>query len=629
MVITLRAGATLGLALAVSWARPQDVLILRDGTRRAGEVRSCNDASCRVDAESVPRARIVWVGFGQADAAPPAPRNLAPDEVHLVKGEVVSGDVVGLSLGGVLIGEKSFDREEVAWVRFAGPAPMPARTPSPPPPGGPIRGQSSPPAGGPSPRADQPVPPPATPLPPTPPDRATPEPPPGSVRERGVLWTGTLSARLLKRPSPGSSNEKTSFFSLRLREVRVAPLMIQLAGKWQEVGKNIGLENEGSAVTTRETHTAGFLRCWGEGTVTLAGSGNGPGGYLDLKSRDVDVTPALGYDLPRPSGRYAFATYNPAHHSYPATCQTEGRTWPGKMYHPIIQVGRPRHMGPRESRQGLVDPEVRGLVQGRMQGSYAVSDGIRDLTVSWMLCREGDVCPPGPTLPEGPPQDFDKCGRSGQKASLRDTCHAQLDARLKELAPAFAEYNEQMKGAEANRDAFQKAQEFCELYDKATEILEAIVSGGTGPAAKAAQSLVYLRDIIAKAQSGELASLLYPEQLAEYLGYYEKAKAIWFEVTADEISKMRHKLEGCSGKVPIETYLGAKKFIEHFSAAKQTWNSKVAPGLNDLRSKGLECASLDHAAWRECFDDAACRGVPPACGPEPSLSGAYDKIRPD
>lgn len=80
----------------------------------------------------------------------------------------------------------------------------------------------------------------------------------------------------------------------------------------------------------------------------------------------------------------------------------------------------------------------------------------------------------------------------------------------------------------------------------------------------------------------------------------------------------------CSGKVPIETWAKANQFIEDLAAARRVWESDVAPGINDLRSKGLECAGLEHLAWRACFADAACRGVAPDCGPEPSLAGAYD-----
>lgn len=32
----------------------------------------------------------------------------------------------------------------------------------------------------------------------------------------------------------------------------------------------------------------------------------------------------------------------------------------------------------------------------------------------------------------------------------------------------------------------------------------------------------------------------------------------------------------------------------------------------------------DDEAWRACLEDAECRGVPPDCGPEPSLAGAHD-----
>ncbi len=595
-----------------------DAVALRDGSVRIGELVACAGESCYLEGAGPLRRRdIAAIAFGAGSAekggAAMAGDAGAEDRLVLAGGGTRDGAVYGVSPEDVVAASGTYERNSVAAILFVAdssdtvpdaygaPPDAPPAAPPAPPPGSPAPAPSPPaaPGGGPAGSAPQ------------------------GMGERGALWTGTLSERQVLRPSSGAADERTSFFSLRLREVRVSPLMIQQSGKWQKVGSSIGLENEGSTVTTRETSTSGLTHCWGQGTLTMAQPG--PAGHLFLKSREVDLTPLLGYDFPRAGGRYGFATYAWGDYSYPMTCQTEGRITSGEyhdFYYPVIEVS---YLGPREDREGLVDPEARGLVQGKMQGSYTASDGSRDLTVSWMLCREGDDCPPPPELPQTP-GDFDPCARAGQQAAQRDTCRSQLDAMLAALTPALAEYNELTALAEANREAFQEAQDFCQLYDKAKEVLEAILSGGTGPAAEAARALVYLRDVIAKAQSGDLGSMLYPDQVKKFLGYYTKAKSVWFELTADEVSKMRRDLGACSGKVPIETYLKAKKFLEHLAAAKQVWDSKVAPGMNDLRTQGLECAYLDHAAWRECFADAECRGMPPECGPEPSLEGAYDGL---
>jgi hypothetical protein len=261
-----------------------------------------------------------------------------------------------------------------------------------------------------------------------------------------------------------------------------------------------------------------------------------------------------------------------------------------------------------------------------MEGSYQTRTGDRSSRVSWSLCREGSDCASAPEpAPPSQGDDFDPCGRSGQQAALADTCRSQLDALLEQIGPAFEEYNGYMDSAERNRGAFDEAQSWCAVYDKTKELLEAVLTGGVGPAAEAGRSLIYLRDVIEKVQNGDLATMLYPSSVKTFLGHYKKVKAIWFELTADELAKMQRDHDACSGKVPIETYMAAKQFLADLDAAKRVWETRVAPGLNDLRSKGLECAHLDHVAWRACLANAECRGEPPtACGPEPSLAGAYD-----
>jgi len=595
-----------------------DAVAMRDGSVRIGELVACGGGSCYLEGEgSLSRRDIAAIAFGggAADKGGKAPAGEAgtQDRLVLASGGTRDGAVYGVSPEDIVAASGTYERSAVAAILFAAGAPAPPPGSFGAPPGNPPAGTPAPPP--------PPPPTPGSPPPPQPPGGAPPgSSPPPNLGERGALWTGTLTAREL-----WSDREEISLFTLRLREVRIYPLMMQLSGKWQKVGRGIALSNEGSTVTMRVTSTSGLNHCWGQGTMTID-EGQGPSGGMALKSRDVDLTPLLGYDVPLAGGSYAFATFGAVNnYSYPTTCRGEhGITSVDRdLHYPVIWVSRDPRTLPGEG-SAYLDPETRVLVQGRMEGSYAVSYEFSDRTVSWSLCREGAACPPPPDLPETPEEDFDPCARAGQPAALRDTCRSQLDVMLEALGPGLAEYNALMASAEPNREAFQNAQQFCEFYNQAKEVLEAILSGGAGQAAEAARALMYLRDVIAKVQSGDLASMLYPAHVKKFLGYYKKAKAVWFELTADEISKMQRDLGACSGKVPIETYLKAKKFVEDIASAKRVWDAKVAPGMNDLRTMGLQCAYLDHAAWRACFSDAECQGVPPDCGPEPSLEGAYD-----
>lgn len=113
----------LTLVAAVLLAAPlaaQDVLVLTDGSRRAGSVQACTEERCVVGGAPVARAEIAWVGLATGDAPPPAGAAAAQDALHLADGTVVSGPVLGISLGVVATETESYERERVRWVRFAG-----------------------------------------------------------------------------------------------------------------------------------------------------------------------------------------------------------------------------------------------------------------------------------------------------------------------------------------------------------------------------------------------------------------------------------------------------------------------------------------------------------------------------
>lgn len=594
-----------------SGAMAKDLLVAADGSIRSGNLEQCNAVSCTFDGGVILLERIRWIGLGQEGQTPPS---AADDTVYMVESDPVAARLSGLDDANVSTTRGTFRRIDVRWIHLA-----PAQPPPPQGSGGrPIHhDDSAPPAGAPPsapPPATPPAPPLGSPAPGAPPSSALPP----STR-RGPLWTGAIDSKLWGT-TDGIFSVMEAHVDVKIREL-ISPMLIP--GSLKPIGTISSFHAEGTVLSNSVRCGGAGISCSGQGTTTIRQDNGSVGGAIYRRTRADSSTAFYGVEIPQGKALYFLSVAPSDNPHFDVTYQNAYGTDVSPLGFSAPEAGRVPLVPPPE----LSDLEYRYLEGGAMRGSFrkTVSDG-KQYAVSWSVCPEGMSCPPAAPLPEGEaPESDDPCARSGQQAALSETCRSQLDHTLDSLAPALAEYNALMASAEANRGAFQDAQNYCALYDQAKEILEAILSGGAGPAAEAAQALLYLRDVIEKVQDGNLGSMLIPERAQKFLGYYEKAKAVWFELTADEISKMGRDLNACSGKVPVDTYLGAQKFLADLAAAKQVWSSKVAPGMNDLRSKGLECAGLAHAAWRACLEDAECRGEPPDCGPEPSLAGAYDE----
>ncbi len=729
----LAVAAGLLLAPAAIAALAEDLIVPRAGEPQQGTLKSCDTERCQWNGKPVERAGIAWIGLGQTAAETPKLPAAATDQVVLRSGAVERGELTGISLGVVLLGEVELERAAVAWIRLADPQAVAADLPPAPgeggldrlvlrdgslrsgelqgcagggcwlagvaplaradiaaiafagggeiaPPGGELSedrlllagggardgavygisaddivaatgtyersgvravffaasstGGSGavvvpPPAPGGGASASPPGAAPAT--PPAPSGSGTPPPgapppgsgvPPSDAPERGALWTGACHATY-HTVQHGCVHLTEVFDELRLREYArplVRPVTVNGQTTLERVGSLVSLEPEGARRTNLYTLTCPEGGASGQGTITIDVAPDqasfSQASWFWQKSKDVDLTSLLGFDVPRPGGLYHFSLPTATEDRYPVVYQFPG-SGPSTEHFGY----QPCFVGRVPTLPDPIDPEVRSLAGGRMVGQYSTPWHEHTVAASWTVCREGDACPPPPELPAG---TTDPCDRAGQQQALADTCRSQLDALVDALAPLFAAYNERMAAAEANRAAFTEAAEWCELYDRTKRILEAILTGGAGEEAKLAKSLLYLRDVIDKAAKGDLASLLYPPEVKALMTVYKDVKNAWFDLTADDLAKMNASLGGCSGKVPIETYMKAKQFLEDLGAARQLWNDSVAPKINDLRTKGLECAYRDHAAWQACLEDAACRGVPPDCGPEPSLEGAYD-----
>jgi hypothetical protein len=138
-------------------------------------------------------------------------------------------------------------------------------------------------------------------------------------------------------------------------------------------------------------------------------------GFIWRKSGDLDLTPLLGFDLPRDGGIYAFSGCDFEFRNdllFTHTCSGSRSCYePYTDYSPFSGpwgIGR----APTQPAIACADPEVRQLEGGtRMTGSYSytVGEGECPTTnghVSWNICQAGTPCDPPPPLPpvDGDPE---------------------------------------------------------------------------------------------------------------------------------------------------------------------------------------------------------------------------------
>jgi len=333
----------------------EDLLILRDGSRRTGQLQACVAEVCRFNGGNLPRTEIAWIRFQGSDS-PPQVSEPARDAVFLADGSAHPGHVVGISLGEVAMEEGGFPRPSVAWVWFAGPFPS-GGTEAPPPP---------------------------------------PPPPPPEGGGEGALWTGTITGRYWGTRD-GVFSELNVSVAARLREVRRSDLLLPPARPGDAVktiGSVITLEPQGTTVTVRFHSSGPYLSCSGTGSTTITAS-FGEGRFLHphviyQKTVDVDATRVLGFDVPLARGAlYQLGINTPERFTY--TCTSGGHTSQSESGYMIPAQGKTPLLpaGP------LVDPEQRFLKDGgtRMEGSYTTTaeGAFEQVEALWNLTRSEDL----------------------------------------------------------------------------------------------------------------------------------------------------------------------------------------------------------------------------------------------
>jgi hypothetical protein len=112
--------AAFGLSAAQA---ANDLLLLRDGGERRGNLQYCNTQHCLLDKAQVPQDSIAWIGLDGAKPPAPKPRNPAQNELHLRSGAVQPALLVSLDPQNIYTDRGMQPRKDVAWIHLV-PAPL-------------------------------------------------------------------------------------------------------------------------------------------------------------------------------------------------------------------------------------------------------------------------------------------------------------------------------------------------------------------------------------------------------------------------------------------------------------------------------------------------------------------------
>ena len=555
-------------------------------------VSGCRDDACTLNGTKVARGLIAWVGLGQGDVAPPRARDPLKDEVHLLDGRVVTGEFEGLSLGGVAIADQSFDRDEVAWIHFAGPEPAP--TPRPSPAGPYYRFSPSPPASSPLPS------PPPTPPPSTPPPGASPSPPPPPGPGTGALWTGIIRGRYW-----GTVGEVTTEMlvtvDVKLRET--APTPLTAPGAATVIGQRVDLDPAGSTITNTMTASSPDVSCRGSGTATHPGNtAERSDGLLMTRTRNGDTRGLAGIDIPLGRTLYSVA-YLHTVDEFTFVCTSRGVTESSKIGYTVPPLGRAgiiayEHNG---------DPEFR-FVQGtgKMVGSYQAPSVIafQQMSAEWSICREGTNCAPprqpGPSASPSPSPD--PCGTLAQARAQVDVLWDQRQLYAGELKDEWDALEQAHGEMLDNVDAYKAAIPLCAIWDIVSETLES-ASGWAGE----------FTEFGTKILNGDLSASVGAEP---WKSLSERAWDV-FPRQSTWAGLMRDRITGCGAPISPEMRAAALRFVDSWERVRRLMPA-VQEKINRIRTQDQKYWDEWNKYYRECQRYARCKGLPaPPCPPPP------------
>jgi hypothetical protein len=581
-----------------------DVIVLRSGEAKKGQLKSCDPDSCVLGARVYRRDVMSWVGLAVAEATPPMVTYNSEDEVHLRDGSVFRGHLIGVSLGEVDIEGGSYDRDRVAWIHLVRPPNAP------PPPKGAIPGTEVTPSPPPPPQP----PPPPVPTPQPQPQLPPPPPAPKTRGERGHLWSGEMHVHLRMTMKEGGYTDQKSDVAVHLREFR-SPLFRPADGK--RVGTFIDLEPEGSEYRSKyETDVSGQYagtHCDGSGMATITAQ-PGEAGYGHASAIWIDSG----------SPRYVLSVHPRPSEKFVANCRSWSVDAGGRKEYESTQdqsfyfavIGKnllTPCSGP------ACDPNVRTIEgeSGRMFGSFhnVWDDGDfhHDLQVRWSLCRDDVPCQSAPPEPEANP-----CGGTAQQDALLQTCRDQERDIARKLNAKWAEYQHTLSEAAPHKSEFSKAMLACTAWDATQLALEALVLGdvpsigATGhiaeEAKEAKEALELINALMKASTTGDPLDALKQGDVAKLITAAESIKQfleLYNLLDKGNAEAFVEKLDECNAPLSDSTLKNAKGYVLDMERSFEELEEyhKIA---NDLRSKDDECLQKQWDAYAACVQNARC-----------------------
>lgn len=433
----------------------------------------------------------------------------------------------------------------------------------------------------------------------------------------------------------------------RLREYNI-PMMSMAGGRMKPIGRVAFLWSEDSVVRNTYMMQAPGVYCSGEGHMIATTTSESPQPSAIWDNRSGDETKSLyGVEVPKGKARYvvsvpAMTEYQPARaQQYRVQCRSEASTGSFEVeYFPFI-AGRTAIAIPT----GVEDPEPRFVDAGKMVGGYtipnvlwpfpAASDDIPlTLTVAWAICREDVPCPPPPSPGEGT-GSATACSEGPQK-DFAQLCEDQLRSYWDELLPLQEQHAQMQKEADRYWPDFVSAARQCVAWKLVQTALETVLGGYSGALGSAGRNADVALDLFKAAISGDagvITGAMVGDAEANFYPW-KKTKEAWKDLKkaqryADLLSQDPNTLAGsgldaCSGAVNPQTHLNAEKFLALSRELGEFYRSNIAPKVNRIDTKILECLQKDYEAWRACREAAMCRAESPdVCGSNP-----YDSYSP-
>jgi hypothetical protein len=555
----------------------RDVVFYAAGEPQTARVTSCSAASCRIDGKTVRLADVLWIGLGQAGSNPPD-ANATSDLVY-VGGKAEQTRMVGLNSTSVRTTHGRFDRTTVTWIHFAIATKPKDQTP--------IVGStydSGTPAtttthGGEGGRGGK--------------GGGGGKGPPPPPNLPGARWRGVIAARMVfSRPGPHGVEQRTT---VREQVVLREEPEVMRSTDGEVIGTVTRLRSESVALRNEEDGS-GETYCVGAGITETAVSGQ-----IFHKTKDRPSPFGSYYEIDPPYGRdfYFVGVPKPDPKTkYDVRCQHKGEWRTGHRTYLGFEAGR----NPVRHKLNINnDGEFRYLDSGKMTGTYTNSKvtsngGSWTLTVQWVICRDGVVCP---TLDTDSLVTRKPCGPPDVERALLDPIWNRRQARAQQLKEDWEELQKANPKIVDNLEAWRAAIANCAIEAIGEKLLESFFKKAGGPSVK-------IGVFVNKIADGDLSAFGGPPGATAkvFKGLEQTAAALVGNPEA-----MHHQIDNCPA-LPKDVRDAANAYVDGY-AVVQRLLPKVQQEINDIRADDQAYWDQWQKYYQACRDYAICMGKNP------------------